>query len=130
VTDKPVYAASRRLVDAGFLLVDWSKGRSSHRYEAALPPTSDELRRSEWATSELVPPTSDGVPSNIGRHPNESGLKAKESDGRIWKVISTCMGCNKEGVPCTDTGARLLCDRCLAYAVGAVKDELAEGKAA
>ena len=53
ITDRAVFSATKRLEDAGFLVVERSRGRSSHTYVATLPLTANAVRRSEWATATL-----------------------------------------------------------------------------
>ena len=48
MTTKTVGLALQELEREGFLDVEWSRGRSSHRFQATLPPTASPLRGSEW----------------------------------------------------------------------------------
>jgi Helix-turn-helix domain len=49
---RTVDAAISSLEAAGFVLIERSRGRSSHRYTLTLPATAQELRRSEWTTAQ------------------------------------------------------------------------------
>jgi hypothetical protein len=77
LSDRAVCLATERLESAGFLEVERSRGRSSHRYAATLPPTANALRRSEWANSERHAPNSERRSSNGERRSPESGESAE-----------------------------------------------------
>jgi hypothetical protein len=48
---RSVERALVRLEDAGFLEIERSRGRSSHRYTIVMASTASEIRRSEWLTA-------------------------------------------------------------------------------
>lgn len=54
LSDTAVRVATQRLEAKGYLRVERSQGRSAHHYLARLPATANELRRSEWATTNDV----------------------------------------------------------------------------
>jgi len=57
---RTVRDATAPLEDDGLLDVDRSVGRSSHGYQATLPPTANALRRSEWAAALGTPEAPSG----------------------------------------------------------------------
>ena len=52
VSDRTVHKSIAQLEAAGFLLVERSRNRGGNRYQAVLPGTANELRRSEWRNGE------------------------------------------------------------------------------
>jgi hypothetical protein len=65
LSDRGVDGALDRLEAAGFLAIERSRGRTSHRYGATLPVTANAVRRSEWATANEVPGSEDAT-ANLG----------------------------------------------------------------
>ncbi len=101
---RAIYRATRRLEEAGFIAVTWSRGRASHRYRATLP-TATESRRSpllqqrpsaavntdsEAANSDpVVPVNSDlgsheGVPIRKNRSNIRDEQQEEEEETSTW----------------------------------------------
>ena len=104
VGKRSVDGAVDRLEEAGFLNLERSLGRHSIRYQATLPPTAQEMRRSEWATSqqEASNPAA-GTPSTPQQvRPKavkalKAGIDAAAPDGAssMPGPIDDCPGCGK-----------------------------------
>src|SRR5215218_9293065 len=62
---------------AGFLAIERSRGRSSHRYTLTLPATAHEVRRSEWSTAHEATRNRAPGTSNRARGAPESGESAE-----------------------------------------------------
>jgi hypothetical protein len=81
LSDVAVHKATAPLEKSGFLVVERSKGRSSHGYQATLPPTANALRRSEWeaagGNSERDAPNSERDAPNSERRSPESAESAE-----------------------------------------------------
>ena len=84
-SDTGVRVATKTVVDAGFLEVEWSTGRSSHKYQAVLPATAKLLRRSEWETALST---------------------AKESTSTAKQIAPNGEGASGESVESAESGAR------------------------
>lgn len=96
LSDRAVDSAITTLKREGFLQVEHSKGRRPNVYQATLPATANELRRSEWATANLATSNSEPRDTNSERRSPESF----ESAGKPGAAASTgaapveeCFGC-------------------------------------
>jgi Helix-turn-helix domain len=76
LSDRGVHLATLPLEEDGFLVVDRSQGRSSHGYQATLPPTANALRRSEW---EAAGGNSEPHDTNSERDDTNSERRSPES---------------------------------------------------
>jgi hypothetical protein len=76
LSDRAVYRATLPLEASGLLVVEWSKGKSSHGYQATLPPTANALRRSEW---EAAGGNSEPHATNSERRASNSERRSPES---------------------------------------------------
>ena len=103
VCDRTVDAALSRLEQSGFLVVERSKGGNAktNRYQAVLPETANELRRSEWATAKLPTPNGEADDAN-GERASPESLESVESRtsargrrGRAAQhaLVENCQGC-------------------------------------
>jgi helix-turn-helix protein len=112
LSDRAVDDNLSRLEAGGFLAVTRTKGRRSNRYEALLPPTANELRRSEWATAKLAQPTANVVRLNSeGASPESSKDLESERESIVW-IDDKCMKCNGPG-PVRDWDEVLSCRDCV-----------------
>jgi len=122
-TARAVPGAIRRLEVAGFLAIEWSRGRTSHSYTATLPTTANAVRRSEWATANAPHATANADASNRERRSHESAesraLHAAAADGAAARapIEDECGRCGQR-LPLPDD---IYCADCLA--------ELAEERA-
>lgn len=117
---RSVDAAVRTLEADGFLVVERSRGRSSHHYCATLPATAHEMRRSEWATAQQTTSNrASGASNGAPRAPEsvesaESGARSRGAspDGgaapRAWMV--TCFDCSEEFATTNDVA--VYCPAC------------------
>lgn len=106
LSDRAVHTATQRLERAGFLEVERSLGRTSHRYQAVLPSTANAVRRSEWATANRATSNPERRSSNgeRGSHEDvedvESGALhaagALEGAAAGALVEDFCCGCNEK----------------------------------
>jgi hypothetical protein len=105
---RSVDAAVDTLEASGFLQVERSRGRRAFRYQATLPPTSHELRRSEWATATAnvaSPAANVASPAlNVAPRATESALKRSKAvndaaapDGASSLPEGECWGCRDVG---------------------------------
>lgn len=117
---RSVDAAVRTLEADGFLVVERSRGRSSHHYCATLPATAHEMRRSEWATAQQTTSNrASGASNGAPRAPEsvesaESGARSRGAspDGGAASAlpIDDCGGCGKR-LPLVD---EVYCAACAA----------------
>jgi hypothetical protein len=104
VSKRTVDATVDRLEAAGFIELDRSRGRRSNHYQASLPPTVQELRRSEWSTVQLA--TSNraaddtnraGAAPESSRKRKKAGNEAAAPDGASSLPEGECWGCKADG---------------------------------
>jgi hypothetical protein len=74
---RAVELAISRLEADGWLQIERSRGRRSHRYCAALPPTANEIRRSEWPTANERPSNGERRSSNGERRSPEDVVRRR-----------------------------------------------------
>jgi DNA-binding transcriptional regulator YhcF (GntR family) len=96
---RSVDRAIAELEREGFLDVERSRGRSSHRYYITLPPTAHEMRRSEWATAQQTTPNRASGASNRAPRAPESAESAES-------------GALPRGVALNGATASALCEEC------------------
>ena len=79
LTDRAVDCAVRTLESSGWLLVQRTKGgkNSTNTYLIQLSPTANDIRRSEWQTANLTPPTANLTPLNSEPCSHESAESAE-----------------------------------------------------
>jgi hypothetical protein len=121
---RSVERAIVRLEAAGFLEVERSRGRSSHRYAIAMSSTASELRRSEWLTanesrrshsanSEPLSSNADSHASNGVRRSPKSAESAESGAALPLKgaplVEDYCPLCGERFV---GDGRSLTCEEC------------------
>jgi hypothetical protein len=108
ITDRAVFSATKRLEDAGFLVVERSRGRSSHTYVATLPLTANAVRRSEWATATS---TAKGDARNPERHAlnpeRRSPESVKSAESRALHAADALRGATASACPECGTGGGL-----------------------
>jgi hypothetical protein len=75
---RAVELAISRLEADGWLQIERSRGRRSHRYCAALPPTANEIRRSEWPTANERPSNGERRSSNGERRSPEDVVRRRK----------------------------------------------------
>jgi hypothetical protein len=99
---RAVDQAVDRLEADGFLEIERSVGRHAFRYQATLPPTAHEVRRSEWATSQKeASNVARGAPSTSHQvRPKavkalKAGNDAAASDGASSLPEDDCLGCGR-----------------------------------
>jgi hypothetical protein len=118
LSKRAVDSAIGKLVLFGFLLVTRSRGRTSNRYQAAIPTVQD-VQGSDTPNraADDTQPCSKRPPTLHRVHPKavESRKKAPENFlNRPW-IVEQCSDCGRHE-PVIDTGIRLLCEPCLSEA--------------
>jgi hypothetical protein len=83
LSDRTVDAAARRLEAAGFLAVQRTKGGNSrsNTYQALMPETANEVRRSEWARAKLT--TVNGEPGALNSEPGALNSERRSPEGVV-----------------------------------------------
>jgi Helix-turn-helix domain len=96
---RSVQKATDRLEQLGFLAIERSKGRSSHRYGATLPPTANEIRRSEWDKSERRAANREAHAPNSERPAHESAESVESGSGAapMDAAAAVCHECETGG---------------------------------
>jgi hypothetical protein len=85
IGERSVYTATRNLVAAGFLEVEWSRGGSSHRYR---------INPASVAMLQVVPPGKTGRSTRQNGHPNPAAIaderaESAESVARLARLSLT-----------------------------------------
>ncbi len=75
ITDRAVYSATLRLESTGFLEIERSRGRSSHRYAPRCPQQRTPFAVQSGPTANGTPPTANGTPPTPNAVPPKA-LKA------------------------------------------------------
>jgi DNA-binding PadR family transcriptional regulator len=130
---RSVERALRRLEAGGWLEVDWSDGgrRWTNAYQALLPETASEVRRSEWAIAKAaVARRSGNGDSRAHKGDSEAHKGVTDSPESVESVegprsgrlggaayarpVDECMGGCGQVRPLNQFGGKLLCDVCTA----------------
>jgi hypothetical protein len=140
---RSVDVALTELESTGFLEIDRSPGRRSHRYQAVLAATAQPVRRSEWATAQAARGSDDRKPrrnrsatahestSNRVRGAPESAESGESAGrplggaGRTLLPLDDCMVC-LERQPLYPYRGQLVCQQCITQRTRAPADELRE----
>lgn len=85
---RSVDKALRELEVAGYLEIERSRGRSSHRYQVTIPSTAHLVRRSEFATAQDAALNRASRASNRARRAPESAESAES--GALDAVAADC----------------------------------------
>jgi hypothetical protein len=133
---RSVDAAIGELERGGFLSVERSRGRSSHRYCITLPSTAHDVRRSEWATAQQTTPNGASAASNGAPRAPESdesaesralhaapALRGDAASAQFDPVLDDCMVC-LERRTLFEWRSRLLCLRCIHDQTQPIEDAL------
>lgn len=97
ISSRSVDGAVDELEHAGFVDIERSRGRASHRYQATLPATAQELRRSEWATAQITASNSAAHDTNSAAPAHESGESAESRTSRAASAATPCVHCGVGG---------------------------------
>ena len=120
LSDRAIYKATVSLERAGFLEVEWSRGRSSHRYVATLPATANAVRRSEWSTANPASANPERDAPNPERRSHESVESAESGalsrDRRFESAVALrvedwCLACDSM-TPHLHVDGDWRCERC------------------
>jgi hypothetical protein len=104
ITVRSVQKNTAVLEHAGFVAVERSVARLSHRYTAILPPTANPVRHAEWQTANGNTPKGERHVSNPERGSPESVESVESgalhadavSDGIAASARGTCVGCGED----------------------------------
>lgn len=98
---RAVQHALKRLEERGYLAVDWSQGKSSHRFSATLPTTAHRVRSSEWSTAHAVRTNRALDDTNRARraHEDVEDVESGAADGasRFRGAPAACEECEQVG---------------------------------
>jgi len=96
---RSVDRALRELEAAGFVTIERSRGRSSHRYLAGIPATAHEMRRSEWATARQATPNRANGASNRAANAPESieSVESRAGAPINGAAVGVCDECETGG---------------------------------
>ena len=118
ITTRTVETCVRKLETAGFLIVEWSVGGRSQTnvYQAHLPETSNDVRRSEWETANAATQTAN-LTTQTAKQVRPKAFESVESGTRaavgvVARPLDDCMACG-ERRPLHLLRDRLLCLACI-----------------
>lgn len=109
VSLRSVDAAISELEAGGFVDIERTRGRSSHRYQATLSPTAQEMRRSEWATAQMATPNRANDDTNRA---GAAGESVESAESRALRASAAVNGASARACDECRVGGGLHAEDC------------------